>query len=86
MSNVSITVYKWAGTWGPFKIRISCGECTLTQDVIRDTLETELAGVKTTLKTRDWLSEWWKPLLKGGWHAPITYCVPRISNCSPMFV
>ncbi len=24
-----------------------------------------------TLDIRDWLSEWWKPLVKGGWHAPI---------------
>ena len=23
------------------------------------------------LDLRDWLSEWWKPLPKGGWHAPI---------------
>lgn len=50
MSNVSITVYKWAGAWGPFKIRIPCGERTLTQDVILDTLETELAGVIPRLR------------------------------------
>lgn len=56
---------------GPFKIRIPCGECTFTQDVILDTLKTELAGVNTKLKVLDWLSTWWKPLLKGGWHAPI---------------
>jgi glutaredoxin len=27
---------------------------------------------------RDWLSEWWKPLLKGGWHAPIVMVEGRI--------
>jgi len=31
----------------------------------------ELAGIPVELETRDWLSEWYRPLLKGGWHAPI---------------
>ncbi|MFT7219940.1 MAG: hypothetical protein ACI8Z1_001557 [Candidatus Azotimanducaceae bacterium] len=71
MRNVIITVYKWPGAWAPFKIRVPCGESTLTQDVILDTLETEPAGVNTTRKVRHWLCAWWEPLLKGGWHAPI---------------
>ncbi len=71
MDGVNITVYKWAGAWGPFKVKVACGECTLTKDVIIDTLHNELAGIEVTLEIRDWLSEWWKPLLKGGWHAPI---------------
>lgn len=68
---VQLTLYRWAGEWGPFKVKIPCGECTLTVDVINDTLETELAGIPVDLQVRDWLSEWWKPLPKGGWHAPI---------------
>ena len=68
---VQITVYRWAGAWGPFKVNIPCGECALTKDVIQDTIETELAGVPVEVDQRDWLSEWWKPLRKGGWHAPI---------------
>jgi glutaredoxin len=68
---VQIILYRWAGSWGPFRIRIPCGECTLTKDVIRDTLEQELAGISVDLKLCDWLSCWWQPLLKGGWHAPI---------------
>ncbi|MEM8603331.1 MAG: glutaredoxin [Cyanobacteria bacterium P01_H01_bin.121] len=70
-ANVVITLYRWAGAWGPFKVKIPCGECTLTKDVIYDTLETELAGIPVTVDIREWLTEWWKPLLKGGWHAPI---------------
>ena len=27
---------------------------------------------------RDWLTEWWKPLPKGGWHAPIVLVNGRI--------
>ena len=68
---VKITVYRWAGAWGPFKVKIPCGECALTLDIVNDTLETELAGVPVQVEVREWLSEWWKPLLKGGWHAPI---------------
>lgn len=71
---VTITVFRWAGRWGPFKVKIPCGECALTLDVIADTLANELAGVPVKLDVRAWLSEWWKPLrlfpLKG-WHAPI---------------
>ena len=68
---VEVLVYRWAGKWGPFKVKIPCGECSLTNDVIQDTIENELNGVPVKFVTRDWLSNWWKPLRKGGWHAPI---------------
>lgn len=68
---VKILLYRWAGEWGPFKVKIPCGECSLTVDVINDTLETELAGINVELEIHEWLNEWWKPLPKGGWHAPI---------------
>ncbi len=68
---VKITVYRWAGSWGPFKVSIPCGECALSKDVILDTIEHELLGLEVELELKDWLSHWWRPLLKGGWHAPI---------------
>jgi glutaredoxin len=68
---VKITIYKWAGKWGPFKVSVPCGECTLTLDIVKDTLASDLAGIPVEIATREWLSEWWKPLLKGGYHAPI---------------
>lgn len=68
---VKLTLYRWAGSWGPFKVKIPCGECSLTVDVITDTMETELDGIPVDLEIREWLSEWWRPLPKGGWHAPI---------------
>ncbi len=70
-TSVNITVYRWAGSWGPFKIKIPCGECALTKDVIEDTVHKELAGIPVETEFREWLTQWWKPLLKGGWHAPI---------------
>lgn len=75
---IDITVFRWAGAWGPFKVSIPCGECSLTRDVIQDTLEHELAGIPVTLQQRDWLSEWWRPLAKGGWHAPIVLVEGRL--------
>lgn len=76
--SVQVTLYRWAGKWGPFKVNIPCGECSLTLDVIEDTFATELAGVPVELHVREWLTEWWKPLPKGGWHAPIVIVEGRI--------
>jgi glutaredoxin len=75
---VQIVVYRWAGTWGPFRIRIPCGECALTKDVIRDTLKHELSGLPVDLRIFNWLDCWWKPLFKGGWHAPIVLVEGRL--------
>ena len=77
-ASVNLTVYKWAGSWGPFKIKISCGECSLTGDVIQDTLEQELAGILVKLETREWLSQWWRPLRRGGWHPPIVMVEDKV--------
>ncbi len=68
---VNITVFRWAGAWGPFKVNIPCGECSLTKDIIQDCIDSDLSEINVVLEMRDWLSEWWKPLPKGGWHAPI---------------
>lgn len=70
-SKVKVTLYKWAGAWGPFKVNIPCGECTLTGDIVKDVIASELQGMDVEVETREWLSEWWKPLFKGGFHAPI---------------
>lgn len=71
---VRIEIFRWAGKWGPFKIKTPCGECALTLDVVRDTLRHDLEGVPAEVEVREWLSEWWRPLelfpLRG-WHAPI---------------
>ncbi len=71
MAPVNIQLYRWAGAWGPFKIKIPCGECSLTRDVLEDTFSHELEGIPVKLEIKDWLSFWWEPLRRGGWHAPI---------------
>lgn len=75
---VKVTLYRWAGSWGPFKVKIPCGECSLTVDVLKDTFATELNGIPIELDVREWLNEWWKPLPKGGWHAPIVLVEDKI--------
>lgn len=68
---VKLTLYKWAGRFGPFKIKVPCGECALTEDVIESTMAEELAGIEVDFRTFDWLTVWYKPIVRGGWHAPI---------------
>ncbi|EGG98101.1 Glutaredoxin [gamma proteobacterium IMCC2047] len=75
---VTIILYRWAGAWGPFKVSIPCGECTLTRDIISDTIKHELAGIGVELQVYDWLSCWWRPLQKGAWHAPIVMVDGRV--------
>lgn len=75
---VKVTLYRWAGAWGPFRVKIPCGECSLTKDVLQDTLQRELQGVPVDVDVREWLSEWWRPLLRGGWHAPIVLVEDRV--------
>ena len=71
MDKIKITLYRWAGSWGCFKIKIPCGECTLTKDILEDTFQNELNGIPIELTIKDWLSSWWEPLKYGAYHAPI---------------
>lgn len=63
---------------GPLKVKIPCGECTLTADIIQDTLAKELKEYDVEVETVDWLSHWWEPILAGGWHAPIVMVNEKI--------
>lgn len=73
MEPVQVVQYKWAGKWGPFKITVPCGECGASEGIIEHVIDTEFAprGIKVDFETRPWLDAWWKPLLRGAWHAPI---------------
>lgn len=71
MQPVHITQYRWAGSWGPFAIKVPCGECGLTEGIIHDVIEHEFAGLPITFEVKDWLPNWWRIVLRGAWHAPI---------------
>lgn len=76
---VKLLLYKWAGQWGPFKVKIPCGECALTEDVIEATLENELVNAEVEFEVKEWLTYWWEPLIPaGGWHAPIVMVEGRM--------
>ncbi|MGV1721433.1 glutaredoxin [Vibrio furnissii] len=68
---INVTLYRWAGQFGPLKVKIPCGECTLTKDILLDAFSHELAGIPIELEVKDWLTHWWEPLRHGAWHAPI---------------
>ncbi|GHZ58624.1 glutaredoxin-related protein [Vibrio cholerae] len=75
---IKVTLYRWAGHFGPFKVNIPCGECTLTKDILVDTFANELASVPIELEVKDWLSYWWEPLKLGAWHAPIVVVAGKV--------
>ncbi|WP_185835238.1 glutaredoxin domain-containing protein [Vibrio cholerae] len=75
---IKVTLYRWAGHFGPFKVNIPCGECTLTKDILAYTFANELAGVPIELEVKDWLSYWWEPLKLGAWHAPIVVVAGKV--------
>ena len=79
-ASVKISHYRWAGQWGPFKIKIPCGECGLTKSIIKDVVEHELSDIPIEIEEHEWLSEWWKPLFHGGWHAPIVMVEDKVIN------
>ncbi|XAW87699.1 glutaredoxin domain-containing protein [Vibrio sp. CDRSL-10 TSBA] len=75
---IKVTLYRWAGLFGPFKVKIPCGECTLSKDILEDSLRNELLDVPVDLEVKDWLSNWWQPLRFGAWHAPIVMVENRV--------
>jgi len=75
---VRIVQYKWAGSWGPFSITVPCGECSVTEGVIADTIEKEFSQESVSFEVLPWLTYWWRPLIRGGWHAPIVLVNNRV--------
>lgn len=65
-----LLVYRWGGKWGPFKVKIPCGECALTHDVIQDTLKNELANAVVDYEVKDWLTHVLKAIWQKAYHAP----------------
>ncbi len=68
---VKITDYKWEGNWLFFRIKTRCGECDLSTSILKDMMKKEFNGKNVQLDIKPWLNNWYKPILFGGWHAPI---------------
>lgn len=69
MKNI-ITMYKWSGSWGPFRIKSECEECDITESVLKKLVEDDKDCVE--VEFHDWLPNWYKLFSKyAAWHAPI---------------
>ena len=73
MAKVLITQYKWAGNWGPFKIKSHCSDCDTTTAMLKSMMGKEFKGKPVTFEIKPWLNSWLKVLLQGAWHAPIVF-------------
>ena len=69
MAKVKIKIYKWGGKFGPFKIKTTCGECSLSINIIHDVAK-EFGNI-IEIEEVPWLDNWHRVIKKGGWHAPI---------------
>lgn len=73
-----VIVYRITGRQGIIEIpHRYCEECDLTVQVVRGVID-KLDSRAITLTIRPWLLWFWKPLLRGGWHAPIVSVNGRI--------
>lgn len=70
-TNIKIIQYKWAGKWGPFKIKIDCGECGITESIIEHVISKKFEEYEIDFEVLPWLDNWYNVIFKGGFHAPI---------------
>lgn len=75
---IHITLYKWEGRWGPIGATIPCGECTITDNIIEDVLQSDLKNINIKRESFPFFEHWWKPLMKGGWHPPIVMVAGKV--------
>lgn len=69
-ATVQITIYRWEGALGPFRITSECLECDFTLAQVHSVLSSH-PDWQVELQVKPWLNHCWEALLKGGWHAPV---------------
>jgi len=70
---VVIEQYKWAGSWGPFKIKERCGDCDMITGLLRALMQKEFKGKPIKLEIKPWLDNWFHCALRGGFRAPLVF-------------
>lgn len=75
---VKITLFRFAGKWWPFRVRQSCPECDLTYVVLQRLMAQTFMAKPVDLEIVPWLDNWWRPILRGGWRAPIVTVNGRV--------
>lgn len=68
---VIITQFKWAGQWGPLRIKSHCGECDLVTTILRGMIVKEFKDTNVVLEVKPWLDNIFYCLARGAWHPPI---------------
>ncbi|MFC2162199.1 hypothetical protein ACFLRF_00825 [Candidatus Altiarchaeota archaeon] len=71
MVKVEVVQYRWAGKWGPFKIRSECAECGLVKAMMENLLETRFKGEDASFEVKPWLDNWMYCLMRLAYHPPI---------------
>ena len=75
---VHILYYRYAGDFLFFHITKRCEECDITYAVLQRLMADVFHDKRVTLEVRPWLDNWWRVLLRGGWHAPIVMVNGRV--------
>lgn len=68
---IVITDFKWAGKFGPIKIKSPCNECDIVTSSLRKMIEEDFKGKNVVLEVKPWLNHIFYCLARGTWHAPI---------------
>lgn len=67
---VKVELYRWAGSWGPFRITGECIECDFAVAAIREVMSAH-PDWPVEFEIKPWLDHIWGALRHGGWHAPV---------------
>lgn len=67
---VKVTVYRWAGKKGFFRINGECIQCDLAVSQVRHFMSL-YKDWPVELEVKPWLTYLWESLHHGGWHAPV---------------
>jgi len=70
---ILIEQFKWAGKWGPFKVKVRCGECDLTTSIIKSLMQKEFKGKQVKFVIKPWLDNWISCAFRGGFRAPLVF-------------
>lgn len=75
---VDVTVYRITGRQGIIDVpHRYCEECDLTIHLVQHVIN-DLGPDAARLTVRPWMLWFWKPIFRGGWHAPIVTVNGRI--------
>ena len=76
--SIKVTLYRWAGSLGPFRITSECVECDFAVAAIRN-LMTAHPEWPVEFEIKPWLDYAWEALRRGGWHAPVVVVNGRLA-------